>query len=221
MRTTHSLASGRRVIRELASPWSTEREIVFGCLYNLHSAPALPISIFVSLYRALCFWLYTPDGSISSGKEYWTVSDVLAGGRYHSFLAATSWEKGQSFLFYWKLCQTIGKITKIPSAENLECTLFRRFLFCLQYSDSWAFTALYVKRLPEPDGIRPVLILGWLLNPVNHIFLQLEGGGVASGGLRELIPCVARTCVAVGVDGIFMEVRPDSHGNCSLVPTDA
>ncbi|RWW30751.1 hypothetical protein GW17_00004653 [Ensete ventricosum] len=35
---------------------------------------------------------------------------------------------------------------------------------------------------------------------------KLEGGGVASGGLRELIPCVARTAVAVGVDGIFMEV---------------
>ena len=29
---------------------------------------------------------------------------------------------------------------------------------------------------------------------------------MASGGLRELIPTVARTAVAVGVDGIFMEV---------------
>lgn len=38
------------------------------------------------------------------------------------------------------------------------------------------------------------------------IVKQLEGGGVASGGLRELIPCIARTAVAVGVDGIFMEV---------------
>ncbi|CAN6465474.1 unnamed protein product [Victoria cruziana] len=38
---------------------------------------------------------------------------------------------------------------------------------------------------------------------------KLEGGGVASGGLRELIPCIARTCVAVGVDGIFMEVHDD------------
>lgn len=37
--------------------------------------------------------------------------------------------------------------------------------------------------------------------------MQLEGGGVASGGLRELIPCIARTAVAVGIDGIFMEVR--------------
>ena len=35
-----------------------------------------------------------------------------------------------------------------------------------------------------------------------------QGGGVASGGLRELIPTVARTAVACGVDGIFMEVLP-------------
>ncbi|CAL8470474.1 g10016 [Coccomyxa elongata] len=37
----------------------------------------------------------------------------------------------------------------------------------------------------------------------------LEGGGIASGGLRELIPTVARTAVAVGVDGIFLEVHDD------------
>ncbi|PQQ03924.1 2-dehydro-3-deoxyphosphooctonate aldolase 1 isoform X2 [Prunus yedoensis var. nudiflora] len=37
----------------------------------------------------------------------------------------------------------------------------------------------------------------------------LDDGGVASGGLRELIPCIARTAVAVGVDGIFMEVHDD------------
>jgi len=38
------------------------------------------------------------------------------------------------------------------------------------------------------------------------LFCKLDGGGVASGGFRELIPCIARTSVAVGVDGIFMEV---------------
>ncbi|XP_068658483.1 2-dehydro-3-deoxyphosphooctonate aldolase 1 [Aristolochia californica] len=38
---------------------------------------------------------------------------------------------------------------------------------------------------------------------------KLDGGGVASGGLRELIPCIARTAVAVGVDGLFMEVHDD------------
>lgn len=45
---------------------------------------------------------------------------------------------------------------------------------------------------------------------------KLEGGGVASGGLRELIPCIARSCVAVGVDGIFMEV----HDNPKQAPCD-
>lgn len=41
---------------------------------------------------------------------------------------------------------------------------------------------------------------------LSYYYKQLEGGGVASGGLRELIPCIARTAVAVGVDGLFMEV---------------
>ncbi|KAH9551725.1 hypothetical protein CY35_09G028100 [Sphagnum magellanicum] len=45
---------------------------------------------------------------------------------------------------------------------------------------------------------------------------KLDGGGVASGGLRELIPCIARACVAVGVDGLFMEV----HDNPLQAPCD-
>ncbi|KAA3470910.1 2-dehydro-3-deoxyphosphooctonate aldolase [Gossypium australe] len=45
---------------------------------------------------------------------------------------------------------------------------------------------------------------------------KLDGGGVASGGFRELIPCIARTAVAVGVDGIFMEV----HDNPLNAPVD-
>jgi 2-dehydro-3-deoxyphosphooctonate aldolase (KDO 8-P synthase) len=32
---------------------------------------------------------------------------------------------------------------------------------------------------------------------------------VASGGLRELIPTIARTAVVCGVDGLFMEVHDD------------
>jgi len=49
---------------------------------------------------------------------------------------------------------------------------------------------------------------------VTHALQQPAGravgdSGVASGGLRELIPCVARACVAVGIDGLFMEVHDD------------
>jgi 2-dehydro-3-deoxyphosphooctonate aldolase (KDO 8-P synthase) len=40
--------------------------------------------------------------------------------------------------------------------------------------------------------------------------VQLPGGqGSCSGGQREFIPVLARAGVAVGVDGLFMEVHPD------------
>jgi 2-dehydro-3-deoxyphosphooctonate aldolase (KDO 8-P synthase) len=40
--------------------------------------------------------------------------------------------------------------------------------------------------------------------------LQLPGGaGGSSGGQREFIPALARAAVAVGVDGLFLEVHPD------------
>ena len=40
---------------------------------------------------------------------------------------------------------------------------------------------------------------------------------MASGGMRDLIPTIARTAVAAGVDGIFMEV----HDNPTTSPVDA
>jgi 2-dehydro-3-deoxyphosphooctonate aldolase (KDO 8-P synthase) len=46
--------------------------------------------------------------------------------------------------------------------------------------------------------------------------LAIGEGGVASGGLRNMIPTIARTCAAVGVDGIFMEV----HDNPNSSPVD-
>eukprot|EP00850_Spirogloea_muscicola_P016181 SM000129S26168 [mRNA] locus=s129:369978:371562:- [translate_table: standard] len=38
---------------------------------------------------------------------------------------------------------------------------------------------------------------------------KLPDGRIASGGLRDLVPTVARACVAVGVDGLFIEVHDD------------
>jgi len=46
-----------------------------------------------------------------------------------------------------------------------------------------------------------------------------DGTGVASGGLREMIPTVARTCAAVGVDGMFMEVHDDPNSSPVDGPT--
>ncbi len=50
--------------------------------------------------------------------------------------------------------------------------------------------------------------------------LQLPGeAGIASGGLREYIPHLARAAVAAGCDGIFMEVHPDPERAPSDGPT--
>jgi len=61
-----------------------------------------------------------------------------------------------------------------------------------------------------------------VLADVTHSLQQPAGraigdGGVASGGLRDMIPSIARTCVAVGVDGIFMEI----HDDPTTSPVDA
>ena len=42
-----------------------------------------------------------------------------------------------------------------------------------------------------------------------HSLQRPSGMGGMSGGDRELIPYLARAAVAVGVDGIFMEVHPE------------
>lgn len=43
--------------------------------------------------------------------------------------------------------------------------------------------------------------------------------GVASGGSRDLIPTIARACVAAGVDGLFMEVHNDPNSSPVDAPT--
>jgi len=45
--------------------------------------------------------------------------------------------------------------------------------------------------------------------------VQLPGGaGNASGGQREMVPYLSRAAVAVGIDGLFLEVHPDPE--CAL-----
>jgi len=45
--------------------------------------------------------------------------------------------------------------------------------------------------------------------------VQLPGGqGTSSGGQREMVSYLARAAVAVGIDGLFLEVHPDP--DCAL-----
>ena len=63
-----------------------------------------------------------------------------------------------------------------------------------------------------------------IIADVTHSLQQPAGlagadGAVASGGSRELIPTVARSCVAAGVDGLFMEVHNDPNSSPVDGPT--
>ena len=40
---------------------------------------------------------------------------------------------------------------------------------------------------------------------------QLPGGGTTTGGMRDMIPTLAKSAVAAGCDGIFMEVHDNVH----------
>ncbi len=68
--------------------------------------------------------------------------------------------------------------------------------------------------------MRAIPIMQKLAHPV--IFdathsAQLPGGGTTTGGMREMIPTLAKSAVAAGCDGIFMEV----HDNVIKAKSDA
>jgi 2-dehydro-3-deoxyphosphooctonate aldolase (KDO 8-P synthase) len=51
-----------------------------------------------------------------------------------------------------------------------------------------------------------------------HSVQQPGGRGSSSGGQREFVAPLARAAVAVGVDGVFMEVHPDPENALSDGP---
>jgi 2-dehydro-3-deoxyphosphooctonate aldolase (KDO 8-P synthase) len=53
---------------------------------------------------------------------------------------------------------------------------------------------------------------------VTHSVQQPGGQGTSSGGQREYAGALARAAVAVGVDGLFMEVHPDPDKGLSDGP---
>jgi len=59
------------------------------------------------------------------------------------------------------------------------------------------------------------------LTPSSMLHTRAAGadGAVASGGSRELIPTIARSRVAAGVDGLFMEVHNDPNSSPVDGPT--
>ena len=104
-------------------------------------------------------------------------------------------KKGQ-FLAPWDMAQAVAKAT---AAGNSALLLTER-------GTQFGYNNLVVdfRSLPIMRGLGFPVVMD-----VTHS-VQLPGGqGRCSGGDREFVPYLARAAVAVGVDGLFMEVHPD------------
>jgi 2-dehydro-3-deoxyphosphooctonate aldolase (KDO 8-P synthase) len=104
-------------------------------------------------------------------------------------------KKGQ-FLAPWDVKNIIDKFTSTGNHD----------LFITERGTSFGYNNLVV----DFRGISIMRSFGYpIVFDVTHS-LQLPGGqGSFSGGQREFAEPLARAAVAVGVDGLFMEVHPD------------
>ena len=103
--------------------------------------------------------------------------------------------KGQ-FLAPWDMAQVVKKLRE-AGVENLWLT---------ERGSSFGYNTLVVdyRGLPQLQALGCPVIFD-----ATHSVQQPGGKGTSTGGQREFVAPLARAAVAVGVDGLFMEVHPD------------
>jgi 2-dehydro-3-deoxyphosphooctonate aldolase (KDO 8-P synthase) len=104
-------------------------------------------------------------------------------------------KKGQ-FLAPWDMAQVVAKLRQ-AGAERIWLT---------ERGSSFGYNTLVVdfRSLPQLQALDCPVIFD-----ATHSVQQPGGRGTSSGGQREFVAPLARAAVAVGVDGLFMEVHPD------------
>ena len=104
-------------------------------------------------------------------------------------------KKGQ-FLAPWDMAQVVNKL-RGAGAERLWLT---------ERGSSFGYNTLVVdyRSLPQLQALGCPVIFD-----ATHAVQQPGGQGTTSGGQREFVAPLARAAVAVGVDGLFLEVHPD------------
>jgi 2-dehydro-3-deoxyphosphooctonate aldolase (KDO 8-P synthase) len=113
-------------------------------------------------------------------------------------------KKGQ-FLAPWDMAQVVTKLRK-AGVENLWLT---------ERGSSFGYNTLVV----DYRSIPQMQILGCpVIFDATHSVQQPGGQGSSSGGQREFVAPLARAAMAVGVDGLFMEVHPDPDNALSDGP---
>jgi len=104
-------------------------------------------------------------------------------------------KKGQ-FLAPWDMEQVVKKL-RDAGVENLWLT---------ERGSSFGYNTLVVdyRGLPQLQAMGCPVIFD-----ATHSVQQPGGRGSSSGGQREFVAPLARAAMAVGVDGLFLEVHPD------------
>ena len=117
-------------------------------------------------------------------------------------------KKGQ-FLAPWDMAQVVGKFAEC----GLEAGSGR--LWLTERGSSFGYNTLVVdyRSLPQLQALGCPVIFD-----ATHAVQQPGGRGSSSGGQREFVAPLARGAMAVGVDGLFMEVHPDPENALSDGP---
>ena len=113
-------------------------------------------------------------------------------------------KKGQ-FLAPWDMAQVVNKLRQ-AGVENLWLT---------ERGSCFGYNTLVVdyRSLPQMRDLGCPVIFD-----ATHSVQQPGGMGTSTGGQREFVAPLARAAVAVGVDGLFMEVHPDPDNALSDGP---
>ena len=108
-------------------------------------------------------------------------------------------KKGQ-FLAPWDMAQVVNKMAE----SGLDPASGR--LWLTERGSSFGYNTLVVdyRSLPQMQALGCPVIFD-----ATHAVQQPGGQGTTSGGQREFVAPLARAAVAVGVDGLFLEVHPD------------
>jgi 2-dehydro-3-deoxyphosphooctonate aldolase (KDO 8-P synthase) len=117
-------------------------------------------------------------------------------------------KKGQ-FLAPWDMAQVVHKLSEagLNPAEGQ--------LWLTERGSSFGYNTLVVdyRSLPQLQALGCPVIFD-----ATHSVQQPGGRGSSSGGQREFAAPLARAAVAVGVNGLFMEVHPDPDNALSDGP---
>jgi 2-dehydro-3-deoxyphosphooctonate aldolase (KDO 8-P synthase) len=153
-------------------------------LTDIHESPqALAVAAVVDVLQIPAFLCRQTDLLLAAAEAVRGTNKVI------------NVKKGQ-FLAPWDMAQVVSKLRE-AGVEQLWLT---------ERGTSFGYNTLVVdyRALPQLKALGCPVIFD-----ATHSVQQPGGRGTTTGGQREFVAPLARAAVAVGVDGLFMEVHPD------------